>query len=129
NLTRSINTIKDAWTDRSMRFCMINGPAEMNEIFVNFIPGFIAGHDARTNFNVIFLRTAATGTDPRITVNSGTLRIRSNFTGDDFMRFILGASAVISNPVNATTELPAWNFLEAWARARLGSTTLTLQAI
>ena len=129
NLTRSINAIATAWTDRSMRFWMINGPAEMNEIFVNFVPGFIANHDPRTNLNVIFLRAAAAGTDPRITVNSGTLRIRSNFTGDDFMRFILGSSAVISNPINATTELPAWNFLETWARARLGSTTLSLQAI
>ena len=129
NLSRCINRIEQAWKNRSMRYHLVNGPAGMNEIFINFLPGFIDGHDLRTNFNVIFLRTPTPAGQQPIVMNGNTLRVRFNFTETDLMQRILGPSAVISNPINPATEMPSWSFLEAWARTQLHNTTLTLRTI
>jgi hypothetical protein len=132
NLKNSILKIAGAWKNRSMRYRLINGPNGMQEIFVNFIPCFTSTADARTNFHINFLRSVTPATpagQPKIFMNHGVLQIHSDFTDVNFMQYILGSSVVVGSPLNATTEMPSWRFLETWVRSQLGNSTLVLRTI
>lgn len=124
-----INAVDQAWTDQGGQYRLINGPKDIKNIYIHFMPGFSDNHDHNKrnpntpltdrNYEVNFSDNNSSTLGGKIINIGGKLTVAKDNSGDELVNYIL-------NKTPGTTWLTALGFLKTWIDSKLGG-SFTLQ--